>query len=156
MCTIKLEWQTVGSKEIHAIGIAPDQYFDPVEAGETFAEHGIPKHDYPIDYLSLSSRKVSWITLIVSGTTDDFSQKTIYYGKGSSLLNHRVCKSGYEEIIVETTLPNNCTHLVRIHKTDSNFFEQNTNLFTENSGSMQERHFSSQLGLYLDEIEERY
>jgi hypothetical protein len=96
--------------------LTPEEYFDELDAGQTYEVDGIAKHDHTWEYIDVPLSSLEWTSERRSGTTHDRTHFTQYMGNGRSWLNHRVDANGYEEMVHETQLDGGASHLVRTVK----------------------------------------
>ncbi|MFM2314404.1 MAG: hypothetical protein RLZZ04_3680 [Cyanobacteriota bacterium] len=76
-----------------------ETYFDSLEEGETFTEHGIPRFNFTWQYIDVPPDQLVWSIERRTGTSDDTTFSTQYFDGGKSWVNHRTDPSGYEELI---------------------------------------------------------
>lgn len=112
---------------VEVITLAPEEYFDALEEGETFEEHSVPKFNYAKDYLNVSDKNLEWTEIKILGTTEDRTIRTDFYNAGKSFMSQRNDVDGYQEIIVVTTLSETNSHIVRIHKENNSIWQINYN-----------------------------
>jgi hypothetical protein len=96
---IDIWYQTSDSDiEIHC-SLDLETYFDPLEEGETYAEHGIPRFNVTSQYIDVPPDQLVWSIERRTGTSDDTTFSTQYFDGGKSWVNHRTDPCGYEELI---------------------------------------------------------
>jgi hypothetical protein len=100
--------------------LTPEQYFDPLQPGESFEKEGIARHDHAADFLrerlGLLPSQLGWTELVIQGTEEDRTIRTEFHGGGRSWLLHRKDPDGYEELIHHTQLTDKLCHLTRTQK----------------------------------------
>src|SRR5262249_33987142 len=92
---IQITYQTWESDEPVRMRLAPEDYFDPVEPGETYEENGIAKYNETWEYLSVPRASLKWSSERRSGTWFDTTFATQYMNGGRSWLTHRADPDGY-------------------------------------------------------------
>src|SRR5262245_17978296 len=96
---IEILYQTWESDSPVKVSLAPRDYYDPIEAGETYQEHAIPKYNHTWDYLGVPREMLKWSCERRSGTSSDTTIVTQYLDGGRSWMTHRFDPDGYEEMI---------------------------------------------------------
>jgi hypothetical protein len=124
---ITLRFQKVDSQAPQELELSADQYFDPLEAGESFEKDGVPKFSNDWHYLRLEPSELLWSQLEVRGESHTKKYATQYSAGGQSVLVHRKDSDGWEEIIASTRLSPYQVHILRVHR-DSDAWVQNTNV----------------------------
>jgi hypothetical protein len=103
-------------RTLRVITLKPEEYFDPVESGESYEHDGVPKFDHAKDYLGFPSEELDWTELQLTETDNDQIIRTNFYSHGKSAMSQRKDSDGYEEIILETQIGESMSHIVRIYK----------------------------------------
>jgi hypothetical protein len=122
-----------------SIDLDPETYFDPLEPGENYREDGVPKYNDAWEYLDVPVHELEWITEEICGTTEDGIMRTELLKDGVNWMAHRKDESGYEEIIHNTEIGPNISHIIRTHKDDQGIWTVNTNTVFYDSGTAKER-----------------
>jgi hypothetical protein len=110
---IELVYQTWDGTEPVRLMLSPADYFDPLEPGETYESHGIPRYNHTWQYLHVPRSRLKWSKERRQGTGEDSTFRTQYMDGGRSWMNHRLDPDGYEEIIHHTELTDGCYHIIR-------------------------------------------
>ncbi len=95
------------------MSLTPEEYFDPLDPGETYEAHGVPRFNHTWEYLPVHRSRLKWSTERRQGTADDTTFRTQYMSAGRSWMNHRLDPDGYEEIIHYTRLADDRCHIIR-------------------------------------------
>ncbi len=122
-----------------SIQLEPEAYFDRLESGENYQEDGVPKYNDAWEYLDVPVSELEWIMEEISGTTEDGIIRTELLKDGVNWMTHRKDESGYEEIIHNTEISPNISHIIRTHKDDEGIWTVNTNMVFYDSGTPNER-----------------
>jgi hypothetical protein len=96
--------------------MTPEEYFDPIDPGETYEEDAIAKNNFTWEYLDLPREALKWSMERRTGTVDDRTIYTHYMKEGRSWMTHRVDPGGYEEMIHVTQFDERTYHLIRTMK----------------------------------------
>lgn len=115
--------------------LTPEQYYDTVEAGESYENDGVPRFDHAWQYLGIPIDRFDWTVLRLSGVMDSWVRRTDFFCKGRSWLLHRSDADGYEELIHNTELQDGSTHIIRIHRTPDGAWAMNTNVVIRKDGT---------------------
>jgi hypothetical protein len=113
---IQLAYQLWGSDNIAWVTLTPEQYFDPLEPGETYEADGIPRYNHTWQYLSVPRERLKWSLERREGTGDDTTFRTQYMAGGKTWMNHRLDPDGFEELIHCTQISATCCHIVRTRR----------------------------------------
>jgi hypothetical protein len=113
---LEIVYQTWDSDTPLKLRLAPEDYFDPVEPGETYEDNGIPRYNETWHYLDVPRERLKWSSERRSGTWFDTTFLTQYLDGGRSWLTHRVDPDGYEEMIHVTQLDHRTCHILRTVK----------------------------------------
>ena len=113
---IVIVYQTWNDKSPLRLTLTPEEYFDPIQPGETFEQDAIPKFNHTWQYLRVPRDSLKWSMEHRSGTSDDTVFLTQYMDGGRSWMNHRSDPNGYEEIVQCTQLDECRCHIIRAVK----------------------------------------
>jgi hypothetical protein len=127
-------------RALRVITLTPEEYFDPIESGESYEHDGVPKFNHAKDYLGLSSEELDWTELQLTETDNDQIIRTDFYAHGKSAMSQRKDSDGYEEIILETQIAESISHIIRVYKDKSSKWKVIYNGLIENlaDGSQRE------------------
>jgi hypothetical protein len=110
---IQIAYQTWDGTEPVWLTLTPEEYFDPLEPGETYEANGVPRFNHTWHYLPVPRERLKWSLERRQGTGDDTTFRTQYMGGGQSWMNHRLDPDGYEEIIHATQIAEDRCHIIR-------------------------------------------
>lgn len=136
---IRITYKVRNVLSSRSIELSPEDYFDPLEEGENYQEDGTPKYNHTWQYLNKAVDELEWVIEEVSGTTEDRIIRTEFLKDGINWMIHRRDKSGYEEIIHNTEIASNISHIIRTHKASEGIWTVNTNVIYYNPGTPDER-----------------
>ncbi|VTR93119.1 Uncharacterized protein OS=Desulfosporosinus sp. OT GN=DOT_0185 PE=4 SV=1 [Gemmata massiliana] len=97
--------------------LLPEEYFDPLEPGESYEVDGVPKYNHTWQYLDVPPRRLKWTVERRSGTADDTTIRAQYMDGGQSWMTHRSDPDGYEEMIHSTQIGDGRCHILRTCRT---------------------------------------
>ena len=128
---IALTYQRIDEAKPTTIGFAPEDYFDPLEAGETYWEHGVEKNLLLEEYLPIEKGLVKWF--IVTHEFRGLSRVTRcqLLGEDLSMSTHTIDEHGNEEIITQSMIAPETWHTVRTLKPHDGFWST----YMDNIGS---------------------
>ena len=69
------------------LGIAPEDYFDPLGSGENYAEHGDPRHQLTHEYLGIPPSDLEWVECERIGTMGDTVLRIQYFQNGEGWMS---------------------------------------------------------------------
>ena len=140
---IEIHYVRRWTSELQVMALSPDEYFDPVEQGESYEEDGIPKHNHAEGYLGLPISQLIWTEIHVMGTSEDHIIRTEYSETGKATMIHRLDADGYEEMIHFTQLTRASCHIIRTWKRGSGGWSVCLNSLIEDmpDGSQREESF---------------
>src|SRR4051794_30373657 len=110
---IEITFQTWDADGPVRLRLSPEEYFDPIDTGETYEEDAIAKYNYTFEHLDIAREKLKWTTERCVGTSQDRTIFTQYMDGGRSWMTHRVDPDGYEEVIHVTQLDRRTCHIIR-------------------------------------------
>jgi len=111
---IQLVYQTWDEAAPVTKPLPPEEYFDPLEPGESYEVDGIPRYNHTWQYLDVPPSRLKWTLLRRSGTVDDDATfRTQYMDAGRSWMTHRRDPDGYEEMIHFTQIDEGRCHILR-------------------------------------------
>lgn len=141
---IRITYKKRKDPSLSSIDLNPEEYFDPLVEGENYQEAGIPKYNHTWEYLNEVINELEWTIEEISGTNEDRTIRTEFLTGGVNWMIHRKDKSGYEEIIHNTEIAANISHVIRTQKESEGFWTVNTNVVYYDSGTPNERgeHFT--------------
>jgi hypothetical protein len=93
---ITIHYLVRGESEPRALEVAPTDYFEPVEPGESLEAGGVPLLDHARDYLG--GIEVAWTEVIVESAAGSSSIREEYSPTGRVAFWHRSDSDGYREI----------------------------------------------------------
>lgn len=99
-----------------SVYLTSEEYFDSLDEGENYENHGIAKFNYTEEYLNISTSMLEWAEIEIIKAKIGHKIRTQYSDDGKSRMTQRRDLDGHEEIIVSSQLTNLDMHIVRIHK----------------------------------------
>jgi hypothetical protein len=116
---IEITYLFRNSKDSQIIKLNPEEYFDPLEPGETFEEDGIPIYSDAFDYIGCSAHDLEWaIEKILSGKGKRIVRRQ-YLDGDRSMMVHVTEPDGSEEIIHSTEIEKDKWHIIRTYKSSN-------------------------------------
>lgn len=137
---IRISYKLRNREQIYHLELTPAQYFDPLEADETYYTDGIAKYNSTWEYLPhVVAEELEWSTKEIKGTCNDKIFHTIYL-KNSQVnsMTHIKTPTGYEEIILNTEINAHLNHTIRICKVEGKLWQMNSNIVHYDSGTPEE------------------
>jgi len=113
---ISISYLCFGENEPETIHFSPENYFDPLEPGENYWEHGIEVHQLAENYLPVEISKVKWF--IITKRLNDKKRVSRYQllNGTDSMSIHTIDEEDNEEIITASKIAPETWHTVRIIK----------------------------------------
>lgn len=136
---VKITYKRRHDDEPYRLELRPEEYFDPLEPGENYREDGIPKYFNTWEYLDLPLNELEWTIEEIRGTTEDRIIRTEFLKDSLNWMSHRKDQSGFEEIIHNTEIASNVSHIIRTHRDDEGFWTVNINVVHYDSGTPNEK-----------------
>jgi hypothetical protein len=136
---IEITYQLREASTPVSIRLTPEQYFDPLEPGESYDRDGVPRFDHAWQYLGVPLDRLMWTVLRRSGTAEPSVHRTDFFCDGRTWLLHRTDPDGYEELIHSTEFLDGSAHIIRTHRKPSETWTMNTNMLILDSGTPAER-----------------
>lgn len=96
--------------------LTPEQYYDPLEAGENYWDDGIERCVFPYRYLDFEPEEIKWVIARVSHEERVRYWRVQHLNGDKAMMQHVVDENAEEEIILSTLLPNGDWHSARILK----------------------------------------
>lgn len=117
---IEIHYRLRGEDVPRSVVLAPEEYCDPLQPGETHDRHGVAQFDHAVDYLDHPAREVEWTRLEVTregvGRTVTTSR---FAADGASNLWQRRDPDGGQEMCLDL-LAGPGRHLVARLRLDAN------------------------------------
>ena len=112
---IEMRYKLRNSEQIHVRVIPPEDYFDPLGPGETYARQGDPRYYYNHEYLDIDVAELEWTECIRRGAMDD-STLRMHYLKDGWLSHCASTPDTPELLLLKSWLPDGKEHSVRIRR----------------------------------------
>jgi hypothetical protein len=141
---IQLVYQTWDGATPITKSLTPEEYFDPLELGESYESDGVPKFNHTWRYLDVPPSQLKWTLERRSGTADDDTTfRTQYMDGGRCWMTHRSDPDGYEEMIHFTQIDDSRCHILRTCRTSGGGWAVILNSLIEDKddGSQREERF---------------
>ena len=113
---VTIRYQLKGLDSPREVSIPDEEYYDPLEKGESYLVEGIAKHQEPHIYLAKDPSELDWLVLI---EPLDYQSKIFryqYLDGLDSFMVHTVWPNGDEEIIHSTSISKKETLITRTSK----------------------------------------
>lgn len=95
---IRICYQLRSEDEPRWIELTAEEYFDPLQTGESHAADGIPRFHHAYEYTPHSADELKW-TVLENGPIDGSVIRTQFLDGRRSLMTHRIDADGHEELI---------------------------------------------------------
>jgi hypothetical protein len=119
---IVLTFKERGERKPQVRTMTPEEYFDPLEPGETYSEEGVPKFNNLEEYIGLEPGFLEWIQVRVTDQLASRLVRTDYSPSGLNFLTYvrEECEDEptYEELIINNQLDHNVCNIMRISRSD--------------------------------------
>jgi hypothetical protein len=112
---IEIHYKLRSGETPQRLVLAPEEYFGPLEEGETYEENGTPRYVHCEEYLGLEPRVLEWTRKIVASGGHITTTIERFSADGLTRMGHRRDPGGGGELCVETLISRGCYHLVRLH-----------------------------------------
>lgn len=112
---IRIRYQLRCEESDRHFDLHPEEYFDPLEPGESYSEHGVPRFDHAYQYTRHSPDELRW-TVLEGGPMAGSILRTQFLDGRRSMMTHRSDADGYEEIIHSTEVGKGGLLIVRTVK----------------------------------------
>lgn len=113
---IRIRYRRRDETDTRLLHLSPDEYFDPLEDGETYSVRSVAKYQDDFAYTPHPADELSWTVLeIVDGNSWWRVRTQLLDGK-RSMMTHSEASDGDEEIIHTTEIRPGCCHIIRTFK----------------------------------------
>ena len=117
MLTIEIEYLQRSADRSVTISISPEEYFLPLEAGESFEADGQPRYTGAENYINIPPEELNWTEVRVRSTSEfDSTKRTQYERNGTIFLMHWQFNNGNESIIHTTEIDDSLAHVIRLYR----------------------------------------
>jgi hypothetical protein len=116
---IKITYFLKKEQETRTINLSPEEYFDPLEPGETFEENGVPTYQYTFDYIGCSANELKWSIEKISSSKGTRILRSQYLDGDRSMMEHIIDPDGSEEIIHSNQIEKDKWHIIRTYKSSN-------------------------------------
>jgi hypothetical protein len=114
---ILVEYQLVGCSRRHRLKISPQDYFDPIEEGQNYWDHGIEKKIFLHEYLKVDPDQIKWIVAHESKGSQKRIRRAQYLDGDNVTMEHIVDENKEEQINLGARLPDSEEwHVIRMVK----------------------------------------
>lgn len=101
---ITFTYQLIGCCQQHQLEIDPHDYFDPIEDGENYWDHGIEKKIFPHEYLDellyINPDQIKWIVVRESRGNQTRISRVQYLDGDCATMQHVIDENKEEKIIL--------------------------------------------------------
>lgn len=116
---IEMRYKLRHSEQIHVRVIPPEEYFDPLVPGETYARHGDPKFHNNHEYLDVDVAELEWTECVRRGAMNNTTLRTQFLENG--WLTHNASTPDNPELLnLHSWLPDGTEHFIRIRRLSQN------------------------------------
>jgi hypothetical protein len=118
---IRITYKLKNIDTIKSIYLTPEQYYDPIEKGQSFEENSIAKFGDTIDYITefdvfVNAELIEYSLLeIMNSLKSDMKLKTTYFGNESEL-RYLKDSTGWELIVQSIKVTTNCIVITRMER----------------------------------------
>jgi hypothetical protein len=113
---ISITYLLTSEQELRTVLLAPAEYFDPIEDGESYETHGVERFQNAYQYLEVPVADIRWTLLDIRRGSSWTRIRTQLLAGAESMLTHREDSDGYEEIIHTTQINQTDSHITRTCK----------------------------------------
>jgi hypothetical protein len=113
---VRIRYQRRDEATAREIEMSPEEYFDPLNPGETISVRSVPKLLNTYEYTLHSADQLAWTVVEITDGLEFWRVRTQLVDGMRSLMHHSQDSDGSEEIIHQTELIPSCWHTIRILK----------------------------------------
>jgi hypothetical protein len=113
---VRIRYQRRDEATPREIDLSPDEYFDPLDPGETLSVRSVPRLLDTHEYTPHSADQLAWTVVEIADGVEFWRVRTQLLDGMRSLMHHTHDSDGSEEIIHQTEISPACWHTVRILK----------------------------------------
>ena len=113
---IRIHYQRRDEATPRVLELSPEDYFDPLNPGETLSVRSVPRLLDAYQYTSHRAEELCWTVLEITNGVEFWRVRTQLLDGKRSLMHHLQVSDGSEEIIHSTELGPQCWHTTRTLK----------------------------------------
>ncbi len=113
---IRIRYQRRDEATPHELELSPEEYFDPLDPGETLSVRSVPRFDNGHEYTPYPADELAWTVIYIEDGAAFWRIRTQLLDGMRSLMHHTQDSDGSEEIIHSTEIDSRCWHIVRTLK----------------------------------------
>jgi len=95
---ISIEYLLIGCSKRRRLNISPQDYFDPIEEGENYWDHGFEKNLFLHEYLNVDPDQIKWIVECQSKGSQKRIRRAQYLDGDCVTMEHIVDENKEEQI----------------------------------------------------------
>lgn len=136
---IRIRYQLRSEALTHRIDLNPEEYFDPLEPGETYSGNGVERFTHAYQYTRHSPDELKW-TVLEGAPEPGSIIRTQFLDGRRSMMTHRSDANGYEEIIHSTELGGASILIIRTIKLSGQAWSVAMSNYSVNDSIGEDRH----------------
>jgi len=113
---ITLRYRVLGEEDDEVVSLTPEDYFDPLDADETYLEHGIAAKFFDHEHIDVQPGKLKYLILTIAEAELTMIVRTQYLDGEDVLLQHFKGFDGSERLIISKSEDGDWIHIVRLEK----------------------------------------
>ncbi len=113
---IRIRYKRHDEATPHEIELTPDEYFDPLDPGETLSVRSVAKHLDAHKFTPYRADELAWTVEEISDGESFWRVRTQLLDGMRALMHHSQQGDGTEELIHSTQLSTFCWHTIRTLK----------------------------------------
>ncbi len=114
--TIRIQYLRSGETAPRSIKLSPEEYFGPLEEGDTFSVDSVPRCQDAYEYTGQPADALRWTVVDVADNSEFRRMRTQLLDGTHSMMTHSLDSKGGEEIIHTTEICLGCWHTIRTLK----------------------------------------
>ncbi|OGU66979.1 MAG: hypothetical protein A2499_17485 [Stygiobacter sp. RIFOXYC12_FULL_38_8] len=114
---IRISYKLKEHLEIKSLLLTPEEYFDPIEANESFEDNGVPRFNSTYEYIGLTAKELKWAIIKITCDKGISYLRSQYLDGDRSMMEHTIDYDGSEVIIHSNEIEKDKWHIIKIHKT---------------------------------------
>lgn len=114
---IRISYKLIDHPEIKSLLLTPEEYYDSLEANESFEDNGVPRFNNTHEYIGLAAKKLKWSIIKITCDKGISYLRSQYLDGDRSMMEHTIDYDGSEEIIHSNEIEKDKWHIIKTHKT---------------------------------------
>ena len=112
---LALRYLVRGGHEPKSIALDPRDYFEALEADETWEADGVPRFNHAREYLP-PDLDLAWTELEAPLASEVSLVREVFSPNGVVSYWHRADRAGTEEICITSRISSSAVHILRLHR----------------------------------------